>query len=314
MIGRLRDRAVDAGYALGWAVVKALPERVAAAAFRLGADIAYRRRGKGVRRLAENLARVAPAADLDALTRRAVRSYARYWLETFRLPVMDKRAVAAAVPATGTERLDAALAAGRGVVIALPHMGNWDVAGIWLVSHIGEPFTTVAERLRPDSLFRRFVAYREGLGMEVLPLGRGERARADVLAARLRAGKVVALVADRDLAASGVPVRFFGEWTKMPAGPAFLAATTGAALVPVKAWYDGDGWGLHFHSPVPLCGERLRDRVRAATQRLADVFAADIAEHPQDWHMLQRMWLDGVAPPAAEPDPGRSGSTVASEP
>jgi len=299
-----KDRVVDLGYAVGWGLIKALPYRLTAAGFRAGADLAYRRGGKGVRRLSANLRRVVPAAteaELAALTRRAVRSYARYWLETFRLPVMDKYAVAAQVKVTGQAGLKEAVGLGRGVVIALPHMGNYDVAGIWMVQN-GMPFTTVAEKLKPDSLFRRFAAYRESLGMEVLALDRGEKAPAETLAKRLRAGGIVCLVADRDLTESGVQVEFFGEAAKMPAGPAFLAATTGAALIPLRLHYEGAGWVMHFYPVLAVDeGARLRDRVTAATQRLADTFAADIAAYPHDWHMLQRMWLADLSMAPAGP-------------
>lgn len=290
----LRERAVDAGYAAGWGLIKALPESITAPAFRFGADLALRRGGRGVRRLRANLRRVVrdlSEPELTDLTRRALHSYSRYWLETFRLPVMDHAAVAADVRVVGEENLKEAVAAGRGIVIALPHTGNWDVAGIWMVQN-DHPFSTVAERLKPESVFNRFVAYRESLGMEVFALDRGENAPAEQLANRLRAGGIVCLVADRDLTSSGVEVEFFGETAKMPAGPAFLAATTGATLLPVATHYEGAGWVLRFHPPLAVDGPaRLRDRVRTTTQQLADIFAADIARHPHDWHMLQRMWI-----------------------
>src|SRR5207244_10128762 len=176
-------------FAAGWAAVKALPEGAARRLFTLGADQAVRRRGPGVRRLEANLRRVVGGAPSPELMRAAVRSYARYWLETFRLPVMDQAALAATTDRRlrGVEVLDKAYAQGRGVVAVLPHSGNWDVAAVWLIHH-GIPFTTVAERLRPESLYRRFVAYRESLGMQVLPLTGGDRPVSEVLATRLRGG------------------------------------------------------------------------------------------------------------------------------
>jgi phosphatidylinositol dimannoside acyltransferase len=291
----VRGRVLDLAYAAGWWAVKVLPYRLTDRGFRIAADIAVRRRGPGVRRLAANLRRVVgsdvDAADHENLVRRAVRSYARYWLETFRLPVMDKAGVAARISVDRADIFHAALAEGRGVVLALPHIGNWDVSGVWLIEH-GLPFTTVAERLRPESLYRRFVDYREGLGMEVLPLEGGERSPADVLGERLRGGGIICLLADRDLSAVGVPVTFFGEDTRMPAGPALLAARTGAALIPVGQWFEGADWGIRFHPRIELDANlRLRDRVAAATQQLAGAFEEDIAAHPQDWHMLQRLWV-----------------------
>ena len=304
---RLRERAVDGGFAAGWAAVKAVPHPVAAGAFRAAADVAVRRSGPGVRRLRANLRRVVGPgpgeAELDALLRRGMRSYARYWREAFRLPVIGPATIREGTAFGGADILDAGIGSGRGVVCALPHMGNWDAAGVWLVDH-GARFTTVAERLRPESLYRRFLEYREGLGMEVVPLTGGDRPPSDVLADRLRFGGVVCLLGDRDLTRRGVDVRFFGETARMPAGPALLAATTGAALLPVGLWFTPDGWGVRVHPEVPVgTGGELRDRVVDATQALADVFAAEIAERPADWHMLQRLWVADLptADPAAVP-------------
>lgn len=302
--GRLvtvRERLLDLGYAGGWRLVRALPAPVARAVFERAADVAARRGGSGVAQLRRNLARVVPGAaepELDELVRAALRSYARYWCEAFRLPSMDHDALRASVGPCieGLEHVEAALSAGRGMIVALPHSGNWDVAGVWLVGRCGS-FTTVAERLRPESLYRRFVAYRESLGFEILPLTGGDEPVATVLARRLAANGAVCLVADRDLTAGGVRVDFFGEPAKMPIGPAKLAERTGAALLPVGLWFTSDGWGFRVHPPVTA------PSVRAATQAVADVFAADIAEHPADWHMLQRLWLADLPArrrPAAE--------------
>jgi KDO2-lipid IV(A) lauroyltransferase len=275
-------------------------------AFRRAADAAAVRNGGGTRQLRANLRRVVGPGpserEMDALVGAALRSYARYWLETFRLPTMDLAAVAddAERHMTGREHLAAGLDRGKGVVLALPHSGNWDVAGVWLVNRHG-PFTTVAERLNPASLFDRFVAYRESLGMEVLALTGGQRPPADVLAERLRAGRSVCLVADRDLSRNGIEVRFFGEPTRMPGGPALLAATTGAALLPVGLWFTDGGWGQRIHPAVELPDGSLREKVAAGTQLVADAFAHDIAEHPADWHMLQRLWLADLPPRPSEP-------------
>ena len=294
----LRDRGLDLAFAAGWGAINRVPERVAAAGFRAAADVAVRRQSKGVRRLRVNLRRVVgpqyPEPEFDLLVKSAMRSYGRYWMETFRLPTMDMDEVAARVhPNTeGSEHIDRAMAAGRGLILALPHMGNWDVAAIWLIKH-GVPFTTVAERLRPESLYNRFVAFREGIGMRVVALTGGPRPAAEILAARLRKGECVCLVADRDLSRSGVNVEFFGATARMPAGPALLAATTGATLLPVGLWFTGDGgWGQHIGPPVDLLEQhRMRERVATGTQTLANAFAAHIAAHPSDWHMLQRLWL-----------------------
>lgn len=305
MFDTTRERAVGLGYSAGWGVVKALPSRMSARAFRAAADAATVRNGAAVRQLRKNLRRVVgPAMSelrMDALVGDALRSYSRYWLETFRLETMDHRAVAADIAANtvGREHVDTAFERGKGVIFALPHTGNWDASGIWLVAHSG-PFTTVAERLKPASLFDRFVAYRESIGMEVIALTGGERPPLEVLAERLRANRAVCLLADRDLSRNGVPVSFFGEPTRMPAGPALLAATTGATLLPARSRFVGDGWGVTFDAPVELPDGPLPDRIGVGTQALADRFAAGIAAEPADWHMLQRLWLADL-PPRPEP-------------
>ncbi len=281
------------GYRVGWAALRLLPEALAQWLFRAGADLAHRRGGKGVDRLRHNLARVlgpgVEPARLDEVTRAGLRSYARYWLEVFRLSVIDPAVVVGRMHVDGEHRLGEAMEAGRGMILALAHSGNWDHAGAWLVRKHGIRFTTVAERLEPAEVFDRFVAFRESLGMEVLPLTGGPPP-SEVLAERLRAGGALCLLADRDLSASGVPVTFFGERATMPAGPAHLALTTGAALLPTVLWFDGDGWAAHVGAPVP------HSDVATMTQALAAVFETYIGEHPQDWHMLQRLWTADLEP------------------
>jgi phosphatidylinositol dimannoside acyltransferase len=291
----VRERVRDSAFAAGWAAVRALPQPIAAAGFAAVGELAARRDTRGVRQLRVNLARVVgPGADLDPLVRRALRSYARYWRETFRLARISPGYVREHTDVVGADVLDKALTSGRGVVLALPHCGNWESAGVWLLDR-GAPFSTVAERLRPESLYERFVAYRESLGMEVLPLTGGERSPSEVLKQRLQEGGVVCLLADRDLTKRGIDVEFFGATARMPAGPALLAATTGAALMPVGLWFTRGGWGIRVHPEVPIAGAgRLRDEVAAATQELANAFAADIALRPHDWHMLQRLWLSDL--------------------
>ncbi|MEV8536091.1 phosphatidylinositol mannoside acyltransferase [Streptomyces sp. NPDC051211] len=298
-MGSLRDRLTDGLYGAGWAGVKKLPEPAAVALGRRIADYVWKRRGTSVLRLESNLARVVPDAGearLRELSRAGMRSYMRYWMEAFRLPAVPKERFGRDVRIEDDHILREALASGRGVIVALPHLANWDLAGAWATTHLGLPFTTVAERLKPESLFDRFVAYRESLGMEVLPHNGG--AAFGVLARRLRAGGLICLVADRDLSASGVEVEFFGATARMPAGPALLAVQTGAVLLPATLWY-GDTPRMYgrIHPPVevPETGTRA-EKTAVMTQAVADAFAGGIAEHPEDWHMLQRLWLDDLEP------------------
>jgi phosphatidylinositol dimannoside acyltransferase len=298
--------AVELGYAAGWRLARGLPEPVAMAAVRFAADVAHRRQGRATRRLAANLRRVVgpdlPEPDFEALVRQGLRSYGRYWMEAFRLPSLSPEQVRAGFHLGRHELLAADVAAKRGAIVALPHAGNWDAAGAW-VAAMGWPLTTVAERLKPESVYEMFLAFRQRLGMEIIPLTGGQQPPLDLLADRLRKGHVVPLLADRDLTARGVEVRFFGGRAKMPAGPALLALRTGAPLYVAAMWYEPDGPRGRLDGPLPVPEDGpLMDRVRALTQQIADRFAAAISRHPEDWHMLQRLWLDE--------DPGATKATT----
>jgi KDO2-lipid IV(A) lauroyltransferase len=290
LAGRLMGGVgADWAYATGWMAVRAMPEFAARNAF--GAAARYAARGGGPDQLRKNLARVlrvAPEDVPDSLMRASLASSARYWREAFRLPSMDLPKLGRELQDSilGEDHLDAALSGGRGAVIALPHSGNWDMAGVWLAQTHGT-FTTVAERLKPESLYHRFIAYRERLGFEVLPLSGGERPPFDMLCDRLRDNRVVCLMAERDLTRTGVQVDFFGEPTRMPAGPAKLAAATGAALLPAHCWFEDEGWGVDIGPPLDCTG----GDVAAITQLLADHFEKNIAARPEDWHMMQPQWL-----------------------
>ncbi|UUU35220.1 phosphatidylinositol mannoside acyltransferase [Streptomyces sp. CA-210063] len=306
----LQDRLTDGLYGLGWSTVKKLPEPVAVRLGRTIADATWKRRGTLVRRLEANYARVVPDASperLAELSRAGMRSYLRYWMESFRLPAWSEERIRAGCEIRDIHVLTDGLASGRGVVLALPHLANWDLAGAWLTTELKIPFTTVAERLKPETLYDRFVAYREGLGMEVVPHDGGSAFGR--LARRLRDGGLVCLVADRDLSASGVEVEFFGEKTRMPAGPALLAQQTGALLLPATLWYDDSPvMRGRVHPPIEVPGTGTRaEKTSVMTQALAAAFATGIADHPEDWHMLQRLWL-------ADLDPAKSPADLRNDP
>ncbi len=283
--------ATAAGYLSGWRVVRLLPERRAQALFRRVGDEVYRRRGAGVRRLRANLRRVRPDlsdADLEDLTREAVRSYLRYWCETFRLPSWPLADLVRRTRTVDEHLVREALALGRGVVVPLPHMANWDWAGAWACAEVS-PLWTVAERLRPERLYDEFVAYRRTLGMTILPLSGGEAAFPR-LEGWVRAGGLVCLLADRDLTRTGVEVRLCDAAARLPRGPALLARRTGAPLIPVTLHYEGETMTLTFHPAVPHAdGE---DGLQVMTQGVADAFTRALREHPQDWHMMQRVFVD----------------------
>ena len=287
----MKDRLTEIGFAAGWRLIRILPLPVARRLFNAAADRAYRKNGPGTQRLRKNLAHVVP--DLpDRMVRDALRSYARYWLEAFRLPSQNKQQFLQgfAMSDEHYDWLKTGMAEGTGVIMALPHLANWDAAGAW-VSANGWPMATVVERLKPEGVFRQFVAYRESLGMEVIPTAGGERSPLDALADRLTQGWMVCLLGDRDLSRRGIEVTFFGGRTRMPAGPAILAIRTGAPLYAADLFFEPTRTFAVLTRIVPPTEGALDERVRATTQMLADSYAAGIAKHPQDWHMLQKLWL-----------------------
>ncbi|APT93688.1 lipid A biosynthesis lauroyl acyltransferase [Corynebacterium phocae] len=270
-----------------------LPERLATRLFDVIADIASDH-GRGLDQLRRNLSRVVGPENVSReLVRGSMRSYMRYWKEAFRLPTMsaDPALFARLMDGVeGEEYFNASTARGKGVILALTHSGNWDMAGTFLVNHWG-PFTTVAERLRPEALFDAFVDYRHSLGFNVIPhvsKESGATAPFAVLKQTLEDGGVVCLLAERDLSRTGITVDFFGEEANMAAGPAVLARETGAALHVVHSWFTEDGWGLSCSPPLEV------EDPQTTTQAMADIFARNIAQHPQDWHMLQPVWNSDV--------------------
>jgi KDO2-lipid IV(A) lauroyltransferase len=297
----LSDTVTDLGFGAGWAAVKRMPETVVDRAFQAMADRTYRKNGPGVRQLRANLARVIPqarSAVLEDTTHEGVRRYLRYWSEAFRLPAWSPERLRDTFDLTaGLDELDAAVAAGRGAVMVSSHSGNWDHAGAWACERYGG-LVTVAERLKPEGLYDKFVAYRESLGMEVLAHGDDDTFR--TLLRRLEEGRLICLVADRDLSGSGVPVDFFGETASMPAGPAMLSLLTGAPLMPVGLWHVEGGLQGRVSGALPHPeGVARKERTAALTQSMADAFAENIAAHPADWHMMQRLWLSDVPQRAA---------------
>lgn len=279
-------------YFAGWRLVRWLPEKTAYnIAFALGASL-VKRNGKNVARFRSNLSRTQgsmSSSDLEALLKRAMRSYMRYWVDTFRFPDWSMQRVQETVSVTNEHLMMDAIAAKTGVIVSLPHAGNWDHAGAYFCAK-GIHLVTVAERLKPEKLFLKFLKYRQDMGMEVLPL---DSQTIGVLASRLREGHLVALVADRDLSKSGIDVQFFDGPTRMPAGPAVLALQTQAPLITAFVSYTPTGIHVDFKNVlIPSEGEN-KDRVKEIVSMTAKHFEEGIRENPQDWHMLQRIWTDG---------------------
>jgi phosphatidylinositol dimannoside acyltransferase len=307
MAESLSERLTGIGFQLGWKVICRVPESWARWAFMTAADIAWRRQGPAVQRLEANLRRVIgydsldpdeAGAQLRELSRATLRSYARYYLEAFRLQIIPPERIVSGMHIKGPGEQTAFdhMKAGRGVMFVLPHMGNFEQAGAWVVLRGAGKFVTIAERLKPESVFQAYTKFRESLGMEVVPLTGGPSAFG-VVAQRLRAGGLACIVMERDLKDTGVEVDFFGEKAKF-AATAALAVHTGAVLMPVATWFEGEHeWGAHIYDevPVPETGDR-KEKVQVMTQQLASVFEQAIREHPQDWHMLQRLFVADLDP------------------
>ena len=288
----MKDNLSAYAYFAGWRIVRRLPERTAYRLAYAVADFLTKRNGKNVSRLRSNLQRTQPnmtELDLDLLVFNAMRSYMRYWCDTFRFPDWSTQRVRETVTVKNEHLLLDAIAAKTGVIVCLPHAGNWDHAGAYFCAK-GIHLVTVAEHLKPEKLFLKFLSYRQAMGMEVLPL---DGRVLGTLAQRLRQGALVALVADRDLSRSGIDVTFFGGPARMPAGPALLAMKTSAPLITAFVSYTDSGINIDFNEvAIPNSGSD-EDRVLEIVQRMATQFEDGISEHPQDWHMLQRIWTDG---------------------
>jgi len=286
------DRVTALAYFAGWRIVRTLPHKTAYGLFEKLANYLVKKNGKGVSRLRSNLSRIKPGSsttEMDALLRQAMSSYLRYWCDTFRIQDWSASEIQESVTLNRGELLLDPMREGRGVVIALPHSGNWDHAGAYFCS-LGIPLVTVAERLKPEALFQRFLRYRQAMGFEVLSIDSRSFA---TLIKRAREKRLIALVADRDLSASGIDVTFFGFPTRMPAGPALLAIKTGIPLVVAHVSCTENGIHIEFTAVDIAVDGSESERVALTTQRMASLFEKGIAEHPQDWHMLQRIWTDG---------------------
>jgi len=278
-------------YLLGWKIIGVLPEKMAYRLFSKLAASMYRRNGKSVRRLRTNYSIVKSelsSEELEKLVIAGLESYMRYWCDTFRIHRWSSSRIASTVTTSRDDLLRSPMHEGRGVVIALPHSGNWDHAGAYFCNE-GFPLVTVAEVLKPEKLFKRFLTYREEMGFEVLGLD----SRAFLtLVKRARERRLIALVADRDLSASGIEVDFFGRTAKMPAGPAVLAIKEGLPLVAAHVSYTVSGIHIDFQSIEVSSLENEGERVAETVQNLATAFEKGISGRPEDWHMLQRIWIE----------------------
>lgn len=278
-------------YLAAWKVVRALPEPTAYKLFARLARRSVKKRGNSYARLKSNLRRVKPdigEAELDALTAQGMESYLRYWCDAFRLPTWNQERIISTVTVTGEEMFRSLVAEGRGVIVSLPHSGNWDHAGAYF-SATGIPIVSVAEKLKPERVFKAFLKYRERIGMKIYSTSENV---IPLLNQHLVKGDVVALVADRDLSKSGIEVNFFGGIAKMPSGPALLALRNNSYLLVAHVTYTTEGIHINFSQPLKPSQSSDKSKIEDLIQQSADIFAEGIAKTPEDWHMLQKIWID----------------------
>ncbi|SDC23322.1 KDO2-lipid IV(A) lauroyltransferase [Sanguibacter gelidistatuariae] len=310
--------AISSGtiFHLAWRHAGKVPGPLLRGLITLGADVACLAGAGGVGQLRKNLARVRPEAterELRALTRAGMRSYMRYYGEAFVLRHARPAQIEARVRLENYDECSQFIAAGVTPVLALTHQGNWDLAGVYASKHIA-PVLTVAERLEPPEVYQEFLAFRQGLGMEILTAGDPGVFRELMRAARGGASdgnasgaRIVCLLADRDLSRNGIEVDYLGHRARVAAGPAALAVACGAPLIPAGIFYErltgarrraaGTPWGIviRFHPPVAVATEGSKnERIAAMTQGWVSALSEDIREFPQDWHMLQKVFIDDL--------------------
>ena len=279
-------------YLFAWKVIGILPEKTAYQLANFVSDQILRKNGKGIQRLRSNYKRVVPSISnsaLEALTKEGMRSYLRYWFDTFRLNKWSKSRIIETTFVVRENLLRDPIETKKGCIIALPHAGNWDHAAAYFCS-TGIPITAVVERLKPEAIFKKFLAYRQSIGIEAIS---HREKTIPILMERLNQGKLVALVADRDMSRNGIEVNFLGGIAKMPAGPAILAIKSGSPLVTAYIRYLDEGIEIIFDETIqlPISGSE-EEQIRIVTQSMADNFAKRIQDSPVDWHMLQRIWVD----------------------
>ena len=279
-------------YLFAWKLIALLPENSAYKLADYVSDRIYKKNGKGIKRLRGNYGRVMPeysAQKLEELTKLGMRSYLRYWFDTFRLSKWSKNRIISTTQVIRENLLRDPIQSRQGCIVALPHAGNWDHAAAYFCS-TGITLTAVVEKLKPEAIFKKFLAYRESIGIEAIS---HKEKTIPILTERLQAGKLIALVADRDMSRNGIEVNFFGKTSKMPSGPAILAIKTGAPLITAYVRYTPSGIEIIFDETLkPTNSGSEEEQIKIITQSMADNFAKRIKENPVDWHMLQRIWED----------------------
>ena len=291
----------DLGYQVGWVVVKRLPQKLSRKLFKKIADSSYKKDIKGVQQLRANLSFMlnlkTDDIELENLVKQGMGTYLRYWEDVFRLSKWNKQNLSKYAVCLGIDNIEGALASKKPLVTATAHLGNWDAAGFWY-THTYGPITTVVERLKPESVYKKFVKFRNSFGVEVIPTS-GESDIFMKLLRRAKEGVMVALVADRDITKSGLLVNFGPGQTSFPVGPAAIATALDGLVIPLISFYNEDDiLVIEFGKPlVSNKSQSKEEQVQDLTQQLAKVFEAEIKRHPANWHMLQRVWKEVIPMP-----------------
>ncbi len=279
-------------YFLAWRTLPFIPASVINLLKKIVVRYIFKKDSKAVKRMRSNYQIFHPDIDhskLNEMVKKGIDSYLRYWIETFTLNSWSKEKILNSVTPINEEILNQALAKDKGVVVAITHSANWDLAGAYYTLK-RSPIKTVAEVLEPRELFEKFVAYRESLGMEIFPL---EPKTLVKLMNRAREKHIIALLADRDLTINGVKVFLAGMETSMPSGPALIAIETGAPLLTANIYYLEQGIAVDFSPEIEIPSEGTREeKVQIVTQKIADRFTKNIGSHTHDWHMMQKVWLE----------------------
>lgn len=294
----IKERLIDGIFWAAWNLLWLFPEWLTRSFFNLVAEILWRFDTRSVLQLRANLARLleidATSSEIKELSREAIKAGMRYYAETFVLARLSHDQIRNRIKVENETEVFEAVRRG-GVVLTLPHSGNWDLAGAWAALEFGS-MCTVAERLRPEGVYRKFLAMRQKVGMDLMPI-RSESGVYEFLRNHLRNGKVIALMGDRDVAKSGMSNLFCGHRGSFPIGAALLAIDTGAPLFACTTYFQGKQLVIRFAEQIPVenIGVAGRDRLREAQKVTAVVlsrFENLLREHPESWHQLQPIWPD----------------------
>lgn len=299
----VKDRLVYFSFATAAVIFGALPEPVVRRLGILAGMYASRRSGSKRGLLSSHMRRVlgpdASESDVQNAVDGMYRSYGRYWAETFWFRPRRRQTIINSVDRIHFEPVHDAQAAGRGIVFAVPHVGNWEIAGV-IARDLGLNLMAVAEDLPNPLITEWFLDVRNDFGIDIVLTS--DPARRSKMIRRLKSGGALALLSDRDVTGKGVTVEFFGEETTVPAGPVALAELTNSVVLPVAAYFkDGEGYRIEVGDPIEIPDDGTRsERIALGSQRVADALEAQIRKHPSQWHLFQPNWPSDLGSTSSE--------------